>query len=260
MPPRPASTSSPGRRAPTGCCTIGPISGAGGTSYAVNYPGATSTSVYGPDLLANGDIRLVGSYRGTDGNVHGFVFQGTTADLSNASRLPDDRLSRRDVHLHPQHDGRPRGRQRAAISRSRPTTRSLYSISQDQILTDIVYPGSNVVHHGLRHLVQRRDELHDRRRLYHARQPRQDGRRGLPGRLRLVDRAIHQLDVVRRPGRTGRPVLRHPLPGHQQPRAGRLHAGCRHDRCRIEHGPSRRRWRPSGAIPTARSAPPTGST
>ena len=63
----------------------GSISGVGGTSYAVNVPGATTSSVYGPDLLADGEVQLVGSYKDGTGTVNGFLFQGTTADLSQAA-------------------------------------------------------------------------------------------------------------------------------------------------------------------------------
>jgi hypothetical protein len=62
----------------------GPISGVGGTSYAVNMPGSIATSVYGPDVLGNGDIRLVGTYRTGDDTVNGFLYQGAMSDLSNA--------------------------------------------------------------------------------------------------------------------------------------------------------------------------------
>ena len=152
------------RREPTACCTMGPITGVGGTSYAVNYPGAVTTSVYGPDDLGNGVLRLVGSYKNGDDAVHGFLFQGTTADLAQRRQLPDDRLSRRD--------STPTSTARWAASRSAtPTARRgtcplgtghafLYDVAQDAILTDIVYPGLDQ-HHGLRHLVQRRHELHD---------------------------------------------------------------------------------------------------
>src|SRR6202041_3323324 len=69
-----------------GLLYIGPISGAGGTSYSVNYPNAYSTSVYGPDVVDGDVLRMVGSYRATQGGeVQGFVFQGTTGDLSDAS-------------------------------------------------------------------------------------------------------------------------------------------------------------------------------
>ncbi|HWC88060.1 MAG TPA: hypothetical protein VG433_00330, partial [Pirellulales bacterium] len=61
-----------------------------GTSYAVNFPSAQSTSVYGPDNVGSGQLALVGSYRNASATsqsvvVNGFAFQGTTADLSNGS-------------------------------------------------------------------------------------------------------------------------------------------------------------------------------
>lgn len=65
-----------------GLLYVGPISGVGGTSFKVNVPGSTSTSVYGPDNLDEGLVRLVGSYRvSADDRVRGFVFDGTSADL-----------------------------------------------------------------------------------------------------------------------------------------------------------------------------------
>jgi hypothetical protein len=73
-----------GTSASNGLLYVGPITGAGGTSYAVNYPSAIATSVYGPDVLPNNGIRLVGTYRTGDGTVHGFLFEGTTADLSHS--------------------------------------------------------------------------------------------------------------------------------------------------------------------------------
>ena len=61
----------------------GPINGVGGASYLVDYPGASTTSVYGPNLLPGGGLQLVGSYKTGAGVVNGFLFQGTTADLTN---------------------------------------------------------------------------------------------------------------------------------------------------------------------------------
>ena len=71
-----------------GLLYAGPITG-GGTSYKVQYTddakNTISTSVYGPDNLDNGRIRLVGSCRKNDGNTaiynYGFVWEGTTNDL-----------------------------------------------------------------------------------------------------------------------------------------------------------------------------------
>jgi hypothetical protein len=77
-----------------GLLYMGPISGSGGTAYEVNYPSGadptspgatTSTSVYGPDDLGDGGLRLVGSYKDGGDVVHGFLFQGTAADLSTAA-------------------------------------------------------------------------------------------------------------------------------------------------------------------------------
>ncbi|WP_165226892.1 beta strand repeat-containing protein [Aquisphaera insulae] len=68
-----------------GLLYVGPISGVGGTSYDVNVPGATSSSVYGPNLLPDGSIQLVGSYKNGTDTVNGFLYQGTTADLSDAA-------------------------------------------------------------------------------------------------------------------------------------------------------------------------------
>ena len=64
----------------------GPITGTGGTSYAVNVPGATTSSVYGPNQLADGSLQLVGSYKNGTGTVDGFLFQGTTAELAQMPR------------------------------------------------------------------------------------------------------------------------------------------------------------------------------
>jgi trimeric autotransporter adhesin len=72
-----------------GLLYIGSING-GGSSYLVEYADTdtnvvtTTTSVYGPDHLTNGGLRLVGSYRkSSDTNIfnHGFVWEGTTNDL-----------------------------------------------------------------------------------------------------------------------------------------------------------------------------------
>ncbi len=70
-----------------GLLYVGPING-GGDSYSVIYPGGDtlSTSIYGPDNLQGGDIRLVGVYRLTSDNPatnfnHGFIWEGSPSDL-----------------------------------------------------------------------------------------------------------------------------------------------------------------------------------
>jgi parallel beta-helix repeat protein len=67
-----------------GLLYIGTMDGDSGTSYQVNYPGSVETTVYGPDNLGSGTIRLVGTYRLNGSSVvNSFVFEGTTSDLSN---------------------------------------------------------------------------------------------------------------------------------------------------------------------------------
>jgi trimeric autotransporter adhesin len=68
-----------------GLLYLGPIFG-GGETYTVQYPGADTiaTSVYGPDNLQNGGLRLVGSYRKTGASSiynYGFVWEGKTNQL-----------------------------------------------------------------------------------------------------------------------------------------------------------------------------------
>jgi len=69
-----------------GILFVGPITATGGTTYPVRVPGAQSTSVYGPDNLGAGQVRLVGSYINAGSSTrHGFLFEGTTTDLTNGT-------------------------------------------------------------------------------------------------------------------------------------------------------------------------------
>jgi parallel beta-helix repeat protein len=125
-----------------GLLYIGPISGAGGTSYAVNYPGSSSTSVYGPDVVNGSVLRLVGSYRtSTTDVVQGFIFQGTTADLTNASDYKTIAYPYKAYnYIHSTMGDLAVGN--AGDVPIQTDKAFLYSVSQDKILTDIVYPGS----------------------------------------------------------------------------------------------------------------------
>jgi len=69
-----------------GLLFVGPITATGGKAYPVRVPGALSTSVYGPDNLGGGRVRLVGSYINSGSDTrHGFLFEGTTTDLTNGT-------------------------------------------------------------------------------------------------------------------------------------------------------------------------------
>jgi len=53
-------------------------------NYIVNYPGASTTSIYGPDYKGNAVYRLVGSYQKyKDNNIYGLFYQGSLSELTN---------------------------------------------------------------------------------------------------------------------------------------------------------------------------------
>lgn len=63
-----------------------------GESHTVRFPGSQTTSVYGPDILPNGDLRLVGNYKLPDYQTapvysHGFVYEGSIASLADHSKF-----------------------------------------------------------------------------------------------------------------------------------------------------------------------------
>lgn len=131
----------------------GTIQGVGAT-YTVNYPGAATTSVYGPDIVDNNVLRLVGSYKNADAataavKVHGFSFEGTPADLYKSdhyreisfpgaefnyvhSTMEDLAVGNYDKPIDHGKENLPLGPGRAFI----------YDVKQGKFLTDIVFPGS----------------------------------------------------------------------------------------------------------------------
>src|SRR5262249_37326760 len=119
--------------------------GAGGASYSVNYPGATTTSVYGPDLLKNGDLQLVGAYKTGDDVVHGFVFQGSTDDLTNADNYATiDYSGAKFNYVHSIAGDLAVGNADGPENKLPLGTGHafLYDVKQHLFLPDIVFPGS----------------------------------------------------------------------------------------------------------------------
>ncbi len=133
-----------------GLLFTGSINGVG-TSATVNYPGAATTSVYGPDDLRGGNLRLVGSYKTADAlddpvTVHGFLYQGAATDLSTAANYRTiDVPGAKFNYVHstmgnlavgnsdgPTADGQPLG----------PGQAYLYDVAAGKFLTHILYPGS----------------------------------------------------------------------------------------------------------------------
>ena len=123
-----------------------------GTSYAVNYPGASNSSVYGPNNLGNGVLQLVGTYRtanATGVTVNGFLFQGTTANLSQSAGYSTiDYPGAVYNYVHSTMGGLVVGNYDSPASHGSnglplgPGHAFLYNIANKTFLTDIVFPGS----------------------------------------------------------------------------------------------------------------------
>ena len=209
-----------------GFCMIGPISGVGGTAYSVNYPGAATTSVYGPDNLGDGEMRLVGSYttgtvRPTDSSSRGrspisriaviTARSRTTADDANTLTftarwatwqwaMPTDRANQ------------PIGRTTRSFTASRRVRSDGHRVSG--------FDNHRPMAFGTTAARATRSAAATTRCRVIGRLAR--GR--LSGQLQLRDRAIHALDIVQLPEWRGRPGPRHSFSGDQQCRGGRLHA------------------------------------
>ena len=158
----------------SGLLYVGPLDGGDGDAYAINYPGGTgtATSVYGPDDLGDGEVLLVGTYvLDGDETRYGFAFRGNLATMATDVTDPTNYetiWNGSAVQLPPQHDGRAGGRQRhrppTPGNRSRP---GLHLRLRHRAVHRHRLPGHDF-QHRLRHLGQRRRELHDRRRLLAA--------------------------------------------------------------------------------------------
>ncbi len=133
-----------------GLLTIGSIKGIG-TSYGVVYPNAYNTSVYGPNWMGGGQIQLVGSYKNADYStaavaVHGFLFQGSTAELSSAgSYRTIDYPGATYNYVHSTMGGLAVGNYDGPTSSGLPLGPGqcyIYNTATSQFLTNIVFPGS----------------------------------------------------------------------------------------------------------------------
>lgn len=141
-----------------GLLYIGTIDGTDGTSYAVNYPNAFNSSVYGPNLISEGpdagQLQLVGTYRNADYETadvfsHGFLFQGTTDDLDDADHYTEISYpGAKYNYVHSTMGGLVVGNYDSPLEVGTqelplgPGHAYLYDIESETFLTDIVFPGS----------------------------------------------------------------------------------------------------------------------
>ena len=207
-----------------------------GQSYVVDFPNAYNTSVYGPDNLAGATCVWLAATRMPTMQPRR---SKSTAFCSRDSRrlghqqqLPNDRLSRREIQLCSQHDGRPGRGQLRQPDRTRPIRSAVRAGACIHLRHFVghVFDRRRLPRlqeqHGLRHLVQRRHQLHDLRRVQFRsgeqfQRSKHADRQSVLGRLRLADRHVLELDNVRLSGRN---QLRHAFRRHQQRRKGSLHA------------------------------------
>lgn len=129
-----------------GLLYVGPITAQGGSSYLVNYPGAVSTSVYGPDLLPNGDVRLVGSFRTGSDVVSGFVYEGAIADLGDGSNYrPIAYPGAKFTYVHSTMGGVAVGNYDGPTPQGAPVgvgRAFVYNLASSEFTAEIAYPGA----------------------------------------------------------------------------------------------------------------------
>jgi hypothetical protein len=130
-----------------GLLFVGSIAGKG-QSYFVDYPRASSTSVYGPNNLGGGQIQLVGEYQSSNPTdpvlFHGFLFQGTTADLTNpADYTTIDYPGATYNFVHSTMGGLAVGNYDSPTANGvGPGRDYIYDIATRQFVASVVYPGS----------------------------------------------------------------------------------------------------------------------
>ncbi len=131
----------------SGLLYVGPLEGsAAGQAYAVNYPGASATSVYGPDDLGDGNVLLVGTYvLPGDTTRYGFSFQGNLAtmasDVTNPANYQQIWNGSPFNYVHSTMGGLAVGNYITTDSTTEAGRAFLYDFDT-QLFTDIVFPGS----------------------------------------------------------------------------------------------------------------------
>jgi hypothetical protein len=131
-----------------GLLYVGPLAG-GGASYLVDNPVATSTSVYGPDNLGNGRLRLVGSYKQANDTIynHGFVWEGRLSDLPSGGKFrainyPGATYQFTHSTMGDLAVGNADGPGKGGKSPIGPGVAYIYDVKKGAFITNIVYPGS----------------------------------------------------------------------------------------------------------------------
>ncbi len=134
-----------------GILFIGTLDGNTGTTYQVDVPGMYETSVYSPDLMSNGDIMLVGTYKTALNSpvVHGFVFEGQTSDLNDLAHYTTiDYPGAQYTYVHSVANGLAVGNyddvalQALGGLQYGPSQAFIYNVSTGQFISHVAYPGA----------------------------------------------------------------------------------------------------------------------
>lgn len=129
---------------PTGLVYMGPITGNGGSSFTYSYPGSQTTTIYGPDVLAGGVLRLVGTYENSgSSDILSFLAEGTVAELSAGTPSSLRTLTypgMTNTVLHSTAGGLAVGN--ANDPGSTLPIAFLYDVGTDSFLANTVFPGS----------------------------------------------------------------------------------------------------------------------
>ncbi len=124
--------------------------------YQTNNPNQTivETTAYGPDNLAGNEIGIVGTYKNSDYataavEINGFVFQGTTADLGDASHYQTiDYPGAKYTYVHSLANGLAVGNYDSVPDHGKgnlpygPGHAFIHDVNSHTFLTDVVFPNS----------------------------------------------------------------------------------------------------------------------
>ena len=132
----------------SGLIVVGPLSAVGGTPYVFDYPGASQTSAYGPDLLSDDDVRVVGSYVEDGASTrYGFLYEGNLSDFGTAANYRTIRPASNPefTYAHSSMGGLVVGNYDSATANGQPIGPGkafLYDVASDTFLDDVSFPGA----------------------------------------------------------------------------------------------------------------------
>lgn len=134
-----------GQTGTDGLLYLGALAG-GGRSYKVKYPNAASTSVYGPDSLENGNVRLVGSYapKSNKGPKNfGFIWEGSLNQLPGGGKFRTiDYPGAKVQFTHSTMGGLAVGNALTSSNPDAPSVAYIYDVEKADFVNKVEFPGS----------------------------------------------------------------------------------------------------------------------